>query len=215
MSFFMSAGYLECQSGALRKLARACVVLVAACFLAGCATTLSARVTRFEKWPANTVGATYRVEPGAGQSDNLEYQAFADTIRAAIGPIGLVEAQNGASARFDVSFSYAATKGVEWVARYADFPPYAPWGPWGYYGWGSPFGPPMVNMPVTVYRNELTVIIKDRSQNDAEVYRSSAVTDTASNDLPQVMPYLARAVFDHFPGNNGQVMVVRYKLGER
>ncbi|HEU0229306.1 MAG TPA: DUF4136 domain-containing protein [Burkholderiaceae bacterium] len=209
----MSTGY-QGRSGALRKLARASIILVAACFLAGCATTLSARVTRFEKWPANAVGATYRLVPGAGQSNNLEYQAFADTMRAAIGPTGLVEARSGALARFDVSFSYVATKGVEWMTRYADFPPYAPWGPWGYYG-GGPFGPPMVNVPVAVYRNELIVIIKDRSQNDAEVYRSSAVTNTASKDLPQVMPYLARAVFDHFPGNNGQVMVVRYTLGGR
>jgi hypothetical protein len=199
-------------SGALRKLARASMVLFAAYFLAGCASTLSARVTRFEKWPADAVGATYRLVRGAGQSDDLEYQAFADNIRAAIGPVGLVEARQGQAARFDVSFSYGVKKGVEWVTRYADFPPYGPWGPWGYYG---PFGPPLVNTPVTVFRNELAVVIKDRTRNDAEVYRSSAVTDTPNRNLPQVMPYLARAVFDHFPGNNGQVITVRYKLEDQ
>lgn len=196
--------------GALHRLAHALVVLLAACLMAGCATTLSARVTRFQKWPADADGATYRLAPEAGQAGDLEYEAFADMVRAAIGPVGLVEAKSGQGARFDVSFTYGTKKGVEWVTRYADFPPYGP--PWGYYG---PFGPPMVNVPVTVYSDELTVIIKDSRQRGAEVYRATAVTETSGKNLPQVMPYLAHAVFDHFPGNNGQVMTVQYKMGQR
>ncbi|TAM87387.1 MAG: DUF4136 domain-containing protein [Candidimonas sp.] len=200
------------HSGALRGLVRASALLLAACFLAGCATTLSAQVTRFEKWPANAVGASYRLVRAPGQTDSLEYQTFADTVRAAVGPTGLVQAKPGESPRFDLSFTYGVKQGVEWVTRYADTMPY--YGPWGPY-WGGPFGPPMVNVPVTVFSNTLTVTINDNHQHGAEVYRSSAVTNTSGNNLMAVMPYLARAVFDQFPGNNGQVRVVRYKLGER
>src|SRR3546814_9579885 len=82
-------------------------------------------------------------------------------------------------------------------------------------GGGAFFPPPVVNVPVSVYKNELTVWIKDNHEQGAEVYRSSAVTITSGNSLPEVMPYLARAVFDHFPGNNGQVRIVRYDIKDR
>src|SRR3546814_13370874 len=120
-------------------------------------------------------------------------------VRASIGPVGLVEAKAGGKARFEVSFSYGATKDREWVTRYAD--PYFPggYGPgWGYYGgwnrWGGGafFPPPVVNVPVSVYKNELTVWIKDNHEQGADVYRSSAVTKTSGNSLPEVMPYLDR-----------------------
>jgi len=200
------------RPGIWRKYFRTWVALFAAYLLAGCATTLSARVTSFQKWPEGIQNETYRLVRDPGQSDDLEYQAFADMIRASIGPVGLVEAKEGASARFDVSFSYGTTKDRQWVQRYAD--PYFPYGPWGYYdGWRGPFfGPPMVNVPVSVYKNTLTVRIKDNHQHGAEVYRSSAVSVTSGDSLVKVMPYLARAVFDHFPGNNGQVRTVNYEI---
>src|SRR5690606_39438187 len=69
------------------------------------------------------------------------------------------------------------------------------------------------DIPVTVYSNALTVIIKDNSNNQAEVYRSTAVHKGGSDDLIGVMPYLARAVFDDFPGINGQTREVKYEIG--
>jgi hypothetical protein len=200
---------------------RAWLLLLMAYALAGCTTTLSARVTSFQKWPRGVVGQTYRLERSPGQVNNLEYQTYADMVRAAIGPTGLVEAKAGAKARFTVTFSYDAVQDHEWVQRFADpyFP--GPYGPrWGYYGWG-PYGggafypPPVVNVPVSVYKNTLTVSITDSKQDGAQVYQSSAVCATPGNSLAKVMPYLARAVFDHFPGNNGQVRIVRYDVTER
>ena len=194
--------------------------LLAFYVLAGCASTISARVTSFQKWPQGVEGETYSLASNSAQGDTLEYQAYADMVRAAIGPVGLVEAKKGEKARFEVSFSYEAKKDREWVQRFADpFYP-GPYGPgWGYYGWnrwgGVAYPPPVVSVPVSVYKNELTVWITDNRQDGAEVYRSSAVCATSGDDLPQVMPYLARAVFDHFPGNNGQVRVVRYDVTDR
>lgn len=187
--------------------------------LGGCASTLSARVTSYEQWPAGVQGATYRLTPEARQVNNLEYQAFADMIRASIGPTGLVEAKAGEPARFDVAFDYGNPATQTWVQQYND--PYFyngfGWGHGGYHSWGGGmlFMPSTVNVPVTVYENSLTVFIRDNQNRGAEVYRSRAVNVSGSDNLLRVMPYLARAVFDGFPGNNGQTRDITFELRSR
>src|SRR5690554_4192033 len=79
-------------------------VLVAVSLLVGCASTISARVTTYEQWPENVQGETYEIVTLANQTRTLEYQSFADMVRAALGPTGLVEAQPGSKARFNVAF---------------------------------------------------------------------------------------------------------------
>lgn len=186
--------------------------------LTGCASTLSAKVTTFQQWPNDAQGATYKVVPPAGEE--LETQAFSDMIRAAIGRTGLVEAQGQQAARFNVHFEYGVSSSQEWEQRYHDpyFNGFWPWGMGGYYGgyrgWGGGiyYTPSVVNVPVRVERNTLTVTINDNSRNGAQVYKSTAVS--TSGNLVEVMPYLARAVFDGFPGNNGQVRNITYDLNQ-
>lgn len=194
--------------------------LVALFLLAGCASSISARVTTYEKWPADAPGQKYTIAPMAGQDNNLEYQSFADMIRASVGRTGLVEAGNSAEARFVVSFSYDNPMSQSWVQQFAE--PYFPgpfFGPWtGYYGGSYGFGggmfysPPVINTPVTIFKNSLTVIIKDNARDGAEVYRSTAVVITEDDNLPAVMPYLANAIFDAFPANNGSVRDISYSI---
>ncbi|MGB3287703.1 MAG: DUF4136 domain-containing protein [Burkholderiaceae bacterium] len=189
--------------------------------LAGCASTISARVTSFQQWPGDAVGQSYRIVPAGKQVNNLEFESIADMLRAAIGPTGLVEAVAGKSPRFDVHIAYDNPVTQTWVQRYND--PYLNDG-WGfgpafggyyggYRGWGGGIymTPSVSNVPVDVYKNTLTVTINDNHRQGAEVYRSSAVNVSAGENLLQVMPYLAQAVFDNFPGNNGQVREVRYE----
>src|SRR3546814_17124783 len=116
-------------------------------------------------------------------------------VRASIGPVGLVEAKAGGKARFEVSFSYGATKDREWVTRYAD--PYFPggYGPgWGYYGgwkrWGGGafFAPPGVNGPGRLLNNGQTDWITDNDEQGATVNRSSAVNQTTGQHHHEEMP---------------------------
>lgn len=202
------------------------VALVAAVgMLGGCASTISARVTSYEQWPAGVQGQTYRIVANERQKNNLEFQSYADMIRASIGPTGLVEATGNAPARFDVSIDYANPVTQSWVQRYND--PYLNDG-WGfgpafggyyggYGGWGGGIwmAPSVVNVPVEVYRNSLTVMIKDNQNHGIEVYRCTAVNTSSTDNLAVVMPYLAQAVFDGFPGNNGQVREVNYERARR
>jgi hypothetical protein len=205
------------------RLWRYCVATAVVALLAGCASTLSARVTTFQKWPAQAQGQTYRIVPKASQANNLEYQTFADTIRASIGPTGMVEAHGGQAARFDVSFEYSNPAAVALVQSYGD--PYfnngfgPAWG--GYYGMRRGWGggvmimPSTVTVPVSVYKNTLEVTIRDNQNHGAEVYRSTAVSASGSDDLSAAMPYLARAVFEGFPGNNGQTRDITYERQPR
>ncbi|WP_323000285.1 DUF4136 domain-containing protein [Castellaniella sp.] len=187
--------------------------------LGGCASVFSAQVTRYQQWPDQTQGARYWVEPDADQQNNLQFQTFADTVRAALGPTGLVEAQSRAQARFIVRMDYGSQQEQEWRQRvvdpyfYGGFPgpgfgyhPY--WGAWGP-------GPVVETVPVVVSRLHLSVRIDDQNQQGREVYRATAVAAVAAGrdqQLGAAMPYLARALFDHFPGRNGQVVRVRYPL---
>ncbi len=189
--------------------------------LAGCASTLDARVTSYQQWPAGTEGATYTIMADDTQRNNLEFQAYADMIRANISATGLIEAQQPKLARFEVRLSYGSPVSQTWVQRYSDnyindgwgFSPF--FGGYGgaYSGWGGGFymGPSVVNVPVEIHKNTLVVTIKDKHNQGAEVYRSSAVSISEDDNLTELMPYLARAVFDGFPGNNGQVREIRYE----
>jgi hypothetical protein len=201
----------------IRRVAAAGFIGVA---LAGCASTISATVTRYQQWPGLAQGDTYNVVPTAAQLNNLEYQAVADTVVAALGPTGLVQAQPGHKPRFTVHIDYATTMGQTTVTQYAN-PPYDGWffGPsFGYYGGGWAGGgvfytPPVVTVPVQVIKNTLTVRIDDMLNSGREVYRATAVNVSETRNLIQVAPYLAQALFDGFPGNNGQVITVNYPVG--
>ena len=195
--------------------------------LAGCASTISARVTSYEQWPGNVQGQKYQMVTQPGQdAGNLQYQSVADMIRAALGPTGLVEAGPGENARFNVAFEYGNAVTRTWVREYNDpyyyngfggfGPSFGYWGSGfhGHRGWGGGvfYSPPSVMVPVNVYKNTLTVIIKDNERQGTEVFRSTAVSAGSNDNLPLVMPYLARAVFDGFPGNNNQVRDVTYEI---
>lgn len=203
------------------RASRYVALLASIVVLTSCASTISARVTSYQQWPADATGSTYRIHPMPGQTNNLEFDAFADMVRAAIGPTGLVEAGQAQSPRFDVLVGYGNPVQQRWVQRYRDpymdgwgFNPFfgGMYGGNGGWGWGSGIymGPSTVNVPVEVFQNTLTITIKDNQHNDAEVYRSSAVSISDTDHLVTVMPYLAQAIFDGFPGNNGQVREVRY-----
>jgi hypothetical protein len=197
------------------------MVLAAVVLLTGCASTLSARVTSYQQWPANAQGSTYRIMAAPTQTNNLEFDAIADMVRASIGPVGLVEAQSPGTARFTVSLEYGTTRTQTWTRSYDDYYLNDGWGFGpafgGFYGGGWGGGGIFMSsyprdVPVNVYANALTVVIKDNSNNQAEVYRSTAVHNSYNDSLIEVMPYLAQAVFDNFPGNNGQTREVRYQL---
>ncbi|MFY3955035.1 DUF4136 domain-containing protein [Achromobacter xylosoxidans] len=193
----------------------AVLAVFGALVLSGCATpTVSARVTSFQQWPAGVEGQTYQFVPAEpSQANNLEYQSYQDMVRAGIGATGLVEAQGGAKARFNVSFRYGTTQTQVMVRR-----PYDPYFNGGFYGprpWGGYYGywgPEWVDVPVVAQRNTLTLQIHDSQRGGAEVYRSSAFILSEQDNFMRMMPYLVRAIFDNFPGNNGAEREIQFPV---
>lgn len=177
--------------------------------LGGCASVFSAQVSRYQQWPAGTDGALYRVEPDGQQQNNLQFQTYADSVRAALGPTGLVEARDRAQARFIVHIEYSSA--LERTLEQRPVDPYFYPGPY-YRPWGWGYGPAVQNVVVDVYRLTLSVRIDDLSQRGQEVYRATAETGSSTNQLGAAIPYLARALFDRFPGRNGETIQVRYPV---
>ncbi|MGB3423579.1 MAG: DUF4136 domain-containing protein [Castellaniella sp.] len=190
--------------------------LCLALMLGGCASVFSAQVTRYQQWPENTQGATYWIEPDGTQRNNLQFQTYADTVRAALGPTGLVEAQSAGAARFTVHMEYDSPLEREWRQEFVDpymYPGfYGPYAGFHHPRWGWGMGPAIQTVAVDVYRLTLSVRIDDRVQQGREVYRATAVASSRRDQLGAAMPYLARALFDRFPGRNGQVIEVRYPV---
>jgi hypothetical protein len=195
-----------------RSLVAGCLVAAAA-MLGGCAApVVSTRVTSFQQWPVDVAGQTYAfAQVSPEQAGNLEFQTYRDIIRAGLSPTGLVEAKPGQAARFVVDYQYGVQP-VHTVERQIYDPGFYN----GFYGppwWGGPYwGPSWIDVPVVRYRNWLRLQIRDASRGGAEVYRSSAYTVTDRDALLRSMPYLVRALFDHFPGQNGEEHEVEYPL---
>src|SRR5690606_24106741 len=163
----------------------------------------------------------FQAEDGIRDFHVTGVQTYALPIWAAIGPTGLREATGTSPARFDVRIEYESPVKQAWVQRYNDGYLNDGWmGPafGGYYGGWSGWGggiflrPSVVNVPVEIYSNTLTVTMSDNQNAGREVYRATAVHTSERNVLDAVMPYLMQAVFDGFPGNNGQVREVKYEL---
>jgi len=193
------------------------MLLAAALLVSGCASKLATHVTHFQSWPQDAAGQTFRIAPAPADAHNaLEYQTYADLIRAAIEPVGLVRADDRTQPRFLVSFEYSDPTRRGWVQQWHDPWPWSfyPW--WGlsryYGGWGWGGGMNMMPsaVPVAVHENTLTVSIQDL-HDDRQVFKTTARANTHQPQLNRVMPYLVRAIFDEFPGNNGQNREIEYE----
>lgn len=188
--------------------------------LAACASGPVAKVTSYQQWPPNAVGATYAIKPAQVSSPALEFSSVAAQVAEAMEATGLIPADQPEQARFDVVIDYGQRS--EQVLEQRDVDPF--WGGWGvspyfggfygsHWGWhsGIVMAPVRVTVPVPYQRHTLVVTIRDRAAAGAEVYQASAVMLTESEEFIGVLPYLAEAVFDDFPGHHGQVREVRFE----
>ncbi len=207
----------------LRRWGRLTRVVGLALALGGCAG-LSTRVTNFNAWPADAQGARFAFRTPAGVTAGLEQATYEGHVRAELERQGLVAASAGAAARFQVEVTASQTSSTRsylqpvYVHPQVFVPPFRDRlgrvhpGYWAH----DPFGPRYAgSQPLVVTLNlaRLQVRITDTAGGAPRpVFESSAVYEGERHDLPQLVPYLARAVFEGFPGTNGQVRTVRFDL---
>lgn len=202
---------------------RAGLAVLALALLGACAGPIQTKVTNFNAWPRDAAGATYSYASANPQREELEQATYEGYVGAELERHGLKQAEPGQMGRFLVEVVATDTTRQKTVLE----PVYDNqliWTPptrdrYGnvYHGYWRPdgFGPRYIGdreVQRTVQVNRLAVRILDTKGGGKPrpVLNTSAIYEGELEDLPDMVPYLARAAFQDFPGRNGRVQVVRF-----
>lgn len=195
--------------------------------LAGCASTVPAQITTFNRQDAGSqgwAGRRFVVEPLPAQRDSLEYASYAQRIRTALQKHGLVPVDGVEPAELLVHFEYgssgaAPASGDSGVRSSVSF------GVGGGFrtGWGLGIGIPVGGSSAgdTLYRHQLQVQISRLKQGargrqaGERVYESTIVTQGESASITPQMPGMIDALLADFPGENGKTRTVRFPRSSR
>jgi Domain of unknown function (DUF4136) len=220
----MKAPALKRHFSSLTRLGMAAALLS---LLAACASPITARVTSFNQWPANAAGSTFSYVSRTDNTRELEQATYENYVQAELEKRGLVRAPAGQAGRMqvDVTTSNRSEQRTYLQPIYQDNYVYLPGyrdaagriypGVWTL----DPFGPRYVGdrqINTTLQTSTLQLRLLDSQGAPAgkprTVFESRAIFEGegSGDNLPQVVPYLVRAVFDDFPGQNGRTRVVRF-----
>lgn len=200
----------------LFPIAAAFVALTA---LTGCASAFRANVTRFhETLPPPAQGQSFTVMPDdPAKAGSLEFAHYADLVAQALTEQGYVRSADPAGAQLVVHLDYAVDKGTERVRSsglgysrmfYDPFYPSLRYRGFrgGYYlGFSDPFlwGPGYGDIEsFTVYQSQLKLRI-DKTGGE-RVFEGTSRAQSLSNKLTYLVPNLIDAIFQGFPGQNGE-----------
>ena len=219
--FPLSSAY----SGVARS-AKAAFFAVMLALLTACASPIVAKVTSFNQWPGDVAGNTFSyVRPSDGIND-LEQQAYEGYVQAELEKLGMKRAPMGQIGRMQVDIVTGTGTRVRQYHEpmYQDYyvfqPPYRNVAGQIFPGFWAPdrFGPRYIGdrkVSRILQVSNLRIKLLD-SQNNAPghskaVFESRAVYEGDNEDLADLVPYLVRAIFDRFPGQNGQVHIVKFE----
>ena len=212
-----------------RSLSRFALVISVLAFITACASPITAKVTSFNQWPADTTGASFSFIRPVDALNDLEQQAYEGKVQAELEKIGLRRAAPGQVGRFQVDLVTGhGTRNKQFreaIYRNSSIyhPPYRDAAGNVFGGFWAPdrFGPRYVGdrtVTRTVQVSHLRLRLLD-SQAAASgvapgqpraVFESRAIYEGDNEDLATLVPYLVRAVFDGFPGQNGKVRSVAF-----
>jgi hypothetical protein len=199
--------------------------LAAAGALSGCADNFQASVTRFHaEIPPPEQGATFTIKAEDPRNDNsLEFAHYADLVSERLTTLGYARAADPASAKLVVRLGYDVDKGHDRVVSSGFRRPF--YGPtlvpvfystrrgtvvryvYGYddpFLWGG-YGYPDVDS-YTVYVSQLKLRI-DKADG-GRVFEGTASAQSLSNKLTYLVPNLVDAIFQGFPGKDGEQVKV-------
>lgn len=197
--------------------------------LAACANPITAKVTSFNQWPADAAGATFSFIRPVDALNDLEQQAYEGKVQVELEKLGLKRAAPGQVGRIQVDVvtgnGTRSRQFREAVYRdnYIYHPPYrdAAGNVFGGFWVPDQFGSRYVGDRVvirTVQFSNLRLRLLDAqvfspgaaTGRPRAVFESRAVYEGSNEDLATLVPFLVRAVFDDFPGQNGRVRNVKF-----
>lgn len=193
--------------------------------LAACTTPITAKVTSFNQWPGDAAGSTFSYITPADKANDLEQAAYEGYVQAELEKVGLKRAAPGQVGRIQVDVVTGngtrekKFREAVYQDNYVYYPPYRDAAGNVFPGFYAPdqFGSRYVGdreVVRTVQVSNLRLRLLD-SKGSAPgkpraVFESRANYEGDNEDLPDLVPYLVRAVFDGFPGQNGRVRILRF-----
>ncbi|MCJ0762460.1 DUF4136 domain-containing protein [Variovorax terrae] len=208
------------------RAARVALAAAALALLAACAGPITAKVTNFNVWPADAAGSTFSYQPHPeGALSELEQSTYEGYVRIELERLGLKPAAPGQVGRFLVDLTATGTSREKKVLEpvYGNpglfVPPYRDTygnvipGYWRPDRFGTRYlGDREVSRTVQVNRVNLRLLDAQAGSpgKPRAVFESTAVYEGDNEDLPDLVPYLVRAVFDGFPGPSGRVRVLKF-----
>jgi len=222
---------MQTENDIYQRLIRCAIVVTVAASLAACASPITAKVTSFNQWPPDTAGASFSFIRPVDALNDLEQQAYEGKVQAELEKIGLKRVAPGQVGRIQVDIITGngtlnkQFREAIYRDNYIYHPPYRDGAGNVYGGFWAPdqFGSRYVGdrtVTRTVQVSNLRLRLLD-SQGNAPgkpraVFESRAAYEGDNEDLATLVPYLVRAVFDGFPGQNGKVRTVKFdsKTGE-
>ena len=201
------------------------LALFVVAFLAGCASPITAKVTRFNQWPADAAGATFIFIRPVDALNDLEQQAYEAKVQSELEKLGLRRVAPGQVGRIQVDVvTSGGTRNKQYrEAIYRDNyvyqPPYRDGAGNVFGGFWTPdrfgqryVGDRTVNRLVQV--SNLRLRLLDAASAGAgqprAVFEARAVYEGDNEDLATLVPFLVRAAFNNFPGQNGGVQTLRF-----
>jgi hypothetical protein len=212
-------------SGVLARLARLGLAAGALTLLAACASPITARVTSFNQWPADAYGSSFSYLTPVDRASELEQTTYETYVQTELEKLGLKRSPPGQVGRLQVELSTGSRSEDRKYreAIYQDYyvyqPPYRDAAGNVFAGYWAPdrFGQRYVGDRIvvrTVHISNLRLRLLDAKGNPPgkpqAVFEARAVYEGGNEDLPDLVPYLVRAVFDGFPGQSGRVRLVKF-----
>lgn len=207
---------------------RLALAALAASLLTACASPIVTQVSNFNQWPSDATGSSFSfIHPPSSPTQpppELELATYQAYAQQELEKQGLRKAAPGQTARLLVELGWIAQpqertyRQPVYDDRLVFYPPYRNAAGQLFPGYWAPsrFGPIYLGdriVPYTVQFNQINLRILDTRGSPAgqprAVFESHAVYEGQAA-LPTMAPYLVRAVFEGFPGQNGQVRRVNF-----
>lgn len=198
----------------IRAAARWLLALVLLNALGGCATgprLLHTQVTTFNEWSTLPGEKTYVFSRTLEFKNSLELKSYEDVVRDELALQGFKLVPDQGRALLTVSLRPSvSTSQVQVRDSWPVDPFWRSYGGWygrRGFGWYDPywaFPDSYSDYTIDVFHRRLELDIDSNTAAGKRFYEGKVESTGQTDALATVMPYMIRALFTDFPGNNGQ-----------
>ena len=184
---------------------RLALIFIFGLVLSGCATKIQSNVTRFNKLEKNSAGVygTYSIFVPKDKTSSLEFSAYADLVKKELNSRGFKEDPSPETSNFSVFFNYSVRSGGQVTTTYT--PPAQIAGNSAFArGFNSASQGSSVSSEDYVRTVLLSIAKFSKGAAPETVFEATLVSEGSTGQINVVMPTFVKALFQEFPGNNGE-----------